>query len=144
MNLRLFQQLMELNQAFESVVSGLVRMEKLRCFSGQHLRLARAEVESTRVSVNREFFDNFRAIVENDARWAYRFLRQHERKTQDPFDLYLEIKQREDARKKKGLPPRVSFLPGWEQDDEPFTYRSGAPKKRTSRRSRETRRRAGR
>ena len=124
MNLRLFQHLVELDQAFETVVSGIARLEKDGLFQRDHLRLVRAEVETTRVSVNREFFDNFKAIVENDARWAYRFVREHDRKTQDPFDLYLEIKQREDTRKRKGLPPRVTFLPGWDQDDNPVSLRN--------------------
>jgi hypothetical protein len=135
MNLRLFRQLLELNQAFEGVVSGIARMEKQKLFQGAQLRLARAEIETTRVSVNREFFDNFKAIVENDSRWAYRLLRKHERKTQDRFDLYLEIKQREDARMKKGLAPRVTFLPGWDQDDEPLIHRKRTAKKQTTRQS---------
>jgi hypothetical protein len=135
MNLRLFQQLVELNQAFEDVLSGLARMERGTLFRGKQLQLARAEVEMTRVSVNREFFDNFKPIVENDARWADRLLSEYDRQTQDPFDLYLEIKQREDARKKKGLPPIVTFLPGWDQDDESLIHRKHTARKRTTRRS---------
>jgi hypothetical protein len=127
MKLRLLRELLELNQAFETVVRGLERMEKVTSFHSNQLRYARAEVESTRVSVNREFFDKFRDIVEKDARWAYQFLREYDRKTQDPFDLYLEIKQREDARQKKGLRPRVQFLPDWDKDnDEPIVARKRA------------------
>ncbi len=33
----------------------------------RHRRWARADVESARVAANREFFDNFDEIVENDA-----------------------------------------------------------------------------
>jgi hypothetical protein len=36
--------------------------------------------KTARVDANREFFDNFEAIVEDDASWAYRFQREYNRK----------------------------------------------------------------
>jgi Mn-containing catalase len=118
MKLHLFQELIALNQAFEQVLRGLERMEKLPLFQGEELCYARAEVESARVQANREFFDNFDALVEKDAAWAYKFRRAYDQKVKDPFDLYLEVQEREEARKKKGLPPRVVLLPEWDKDDE--------------------------
>jgi hypothetical protein len=118
MNLRLFQELMELNLAFEQVIRGLQRMEKVRVFHGDIVRYARADVESARVDANREFFDNFDEIVENDAVWAYKFQREYNKKIKDPDDIYLEIKDSEERRKKKGLPPRLVILPGWDMSDE--------------------------
>ena len=118
MNLRLFQELMELNLAFEQVIRGLQRMEKVRLFHSDIVRVSRADVESARVEVNRQFFDNFDEIVEDDALWAYRFQREYNKKMKDPDDLYLEIKDSEERRKKKGLPPRVVILPGWDMSDE--------------------------
>jgi hypothetical protein len=109
---------MDLNQAFEQVLRGLESMEKVSLFHSEELRYARAEVESARVQANREFFDQFDEIVEKGAVWAYKFRRAYDQKTKDPFDLYLEIKQREEARKKRGLPPRVVLLPDWDKDDE--------------------------
>ena len=109
---------MDLNQAFENVVRGLERMEKVGLFDKEQLRYSRAEVESARVDANREFFDKFDEIVERDAEWAYKFRREYDRRTKDPFDFYLEIKEREEARGKKGLPPRVVLLPDWDKDDE--------------------------
>jgi len=112
MNLRLFQELVELNLAFEQVLQRLQRMEKMRLFHGDIIRYARADVESARVDANREFFDNFDDIVENDAVWAYKFQREYNRKIKDPDDIYLELKDSEERRKKKGLPPRLVILPG--------------------------------
>jgi hypothetical protein len=40
--------------------------------------------------------------VEDDARWAYHFQREYDRKRADVEDLYLEIKEREETRSKKG------------------------------------------
>ncbi len=67
MNLRLFQELTELNAAFEQVIHGLQRMEKVKLYHSDIIRYARADVERARVDANREFFDNFDEIVENDA-----------------------------------------------------------------------------
>jgi hypothetical protein len=70
------------------------------------------------VEVNRQFFDSFDELVEDDALWAYRFQREYNKKMKDPDDLYLEIKDSEERRKKKGLPPRLVILPGWDMSDE--------------------------
>ena len=118
MNLPLFQELMELNLAFEQVIRGLQRMEKIRLFYTDIVRSARADVESARVEANRQFFDNFDEIVESDAVWAYKFQREYNKKIKDPDDIYLEIKDSEERRKKKGLPPRLVILPGWDMSDE--------------------------
>ena len=135
MKLILLQELVALNQAFENVVYGLERMEKVALFDKEQLRYSRAEVESARVDANREFFDKFAEIVEKDAEWAYKFCRSYDQKNKDPFDFYLEIKEREEARRKKGLPPRAVLLPDWDKDDEQRydeegTERRGAPKQR--------------
>jgi hypothetical protein len=118
MNLRLFQELLDLNLAFEQVIHGLQRLEKVKLFNSEIIRYSRADVESARVDANREFFDNFDDIVENDAVWAYKFQRDYNRKIKDPDDIYLEIKGSEERRKKKGLPPRLVILPGWDMSDE--------------------------
>lgn len=70
------------------------------------------------MDANREFFDNFDDIVESDAVWAYKFQRDYNKKIKDPDDIYLEIKDSEERRKKKGLPPRLVILPGWDMSDE--------------------------
>ena len=69
-------------------------------------------------AAHREFFDNFDDIVENDVVWSYKFQRDYNRKIKDPDDIYLEIKGSEERRKKKGLPPRLVILPGWDMSDE--------------------------
>lgn len=118
MKLPLLRQLLDLNQAFENVVRGLERLEKVTLFHKEQLRYTRAEIETARADANREFFDKFGEMVEQDAKWADKFCREYDRKTRDPYDLYFEIKEREEARRKKGLPPRVVLLPDWDKDDE--------------------------
>jgi hypothetical protein len=137
--LGLLQELLNLNQAFENVVRGLERMERTALFDRQQLRYSRAEVESARVDANREFFDKFGEIVEDGAKWAYRFRRSYDQKTKDPFDFYLEIKEREEARRKKGLPPRVVLLPDWDKDDEQRYDEKQARKRAENRRKKTAR-----
>jgi hypothetical protein len=134
MKLDLFRELADLNRAFDEVIRGLERMEKVRHFQGDLIRYARADVETARVDANREFFDNFEVLVEDDASWAYRFQREYKQKTKDPDDIYFDIKDSEERRKKKGLPPRIVILPNWEfNDEERYDEEQVAKKKRAAR-----------
>jgi hypothetical protein len=134
MKLALFRELIDLNRAFEEVIRGLARMEKVRHFQRDLIRFARADVETARVDANREFFDNFELLVENDASWAYRFQREYKQKTKDPDDIYFDIKDSEERRKKKGLPPRIVILPDWKfNDEERYDEEHAERKKRAAR-----------
>lgn len=82
------------------------------------------------MEANRQFFDEFDAIVENDAIEAYKFLRDHRKRVTDPDDIYLEIKQREETPKAKGLPPRAVILPDWDYNDEKRYEEEQAEKKK--------------
>jgi hypothetical protein len=130
MKLALFQELLDLNLAFEHVMRGLLRLERVRAFNTEQIRGARAEVETARVDTNREFFDSFDEMVEDDASWAYRFQREYKQKTKDLDDIYFDIKDSEERRKKKGLPPRLVILPGWDVSDEERYDEEQAKKKK--------------
>jgi hypothetical protein len=52
------------------------------------IRWAKARVESAQVEANRQFFDEFDTMVENDAIGAYKFLREHKKRIADPDDIY--------------------------------------------------------
>ena len=133
MKLALFQELLDLNLAFEQVMRRLLRLERVRAFNTEQIRGARAEVETARVDVNREFFDSFDEMVEDDALWAYKFQREYKQKTKDLDDIYFDIKDAEERRKKKGLPPRLVILPGWDVSDEVRYDEEQAKKKRATR-----------
>lgn len=118
MKLHLFRELLALNEEFDHVIRALERMEKVPTYRSEMIRWARAHVESAQVEANRQFFDEFDAIVENDALAAYKFLSEHRKRITDPDDIYLEIRHREEERKAKGLPPRLIILPDWDFNDE--------------------------
>lgn len=139
MKLHLFQQITELNHSFDELIAGLAKLESIPFFQRELIQHARSDVEIARVYANREFFDNFEKIVEDDARWAYRFQRKFSEKLKDRDDIYLEVKTSEERRKRKGLPPRVLILPDWDLSDEDRydehqarrRTRGGAKKRRT-------------
>jgi hypothetical protein len=118
MTLLLFKELLALNEEFSRVNRGLERMQREPVYNKEMICWAKAHAESPQVEANRQFFNEFDAIVENDATKAYKFLRDHKRRVTDPDDVYLEIRNREEARKAKGLPPRVVILPDWDFGDE--------------------------
>lgn len=118
MKLQLFQQMVELNHSFSELIVSLVKLESIPFFQRELIRHARSDVEIARVYANREFFNNFEKIVEDDAKWAYRFQRDFDKKLKDRDDIYLEVRNSEQRRKRKGLPPRVVILPNWDWSDE--------------------------
>lgn len=118
MKLHLFQQIVELNHSFDRLMVGLAELESVPFFQRELIRHARSDIEIARVYANREFFDNFDKIVEDDAKWAYRFQRNFDKKLKDRDDIYLEVRDSEQRRQKKGLPPRVVILPDWDWSDE--------------------------
>jgi hypothetical protein len=141
MKLALFQQILELNQLFDRLTAGLERLESVSFFQRDLIQHARSDVEIARVYANREFFDNFEEIVENDAKWAYRFQRAFDEKLKDRDDIYLEVRDSEQRRKRKRLPPRVVILPDWDMSDEDrYDKKRCAKRKRSaSKRHRSTR-----
>ncbi len=144
MKIHLFQELLALNEEFGHVIHGLERMEQEPTYKKEMIRWTKAHVESAQVEANRQFFDEFDAIVENDAIAVYKFLRDHKKRITDPDDIHLEIKQREEARKVKGLPPRVVILPDWDYNDEKRFEEEQAGKKKlaANRRRKKTKKRA--
>jgi hypothetical protein len=108
----------ELNQAFQQIIESLGRPEKCPFLFRGLLQDTRAQAVVLQVEANEFFFDKFERVVGDDARWACKFLNDSRERLKDPEDVDLEVKHRETARQKKGLPPRVTFQPDWESGDE--------------------------
>ncbi len=140
MNIHHLQELPALNEEFGHVIRGLERMEQEPTYTKEMIRWAKAHLESAQVEANRQFFDEFDAVVGNNALEAYKFLREHRKRVSDPD----EIKQREEARKAKELPPRVVILPDWDYNDEKRYEKEQAEKRKqaANRRRKKTKKRA--
>src|SRR5580700_7796829 len=132
MKLHLFQQITELNRSFDELIAGLAKLESIPFFQRELIRHARSDAEIARVYANREFFDNFEKIVEDDAKWAYRFQRAFDEKLKDRDDIYLEVRISEERRERKGLPPRVVILPDWDMSDEDHFDETRARQRKSS------------
>ena len=141
MKLALFQQIVEVNISFDRLMIGLKKLESVPFFQRDLIQHARSDVEIARVYANREFFDNFEAIVENDAKWAYRFQRRFDEQLKDRDDVYLEVRDSEARRKRKGLPPRIVILPNWDMSDEDRRDSERSLRRRSSRKIRRRTRR---
>ena len=141
MKLHLFQQITELNHSFDELIAGLAKLESIPFFQRELIQHARSDVEIARVYANREFFDNFEKIVEDDAKWAYSFQRKFSERLKDRDDIYLEVKTSEERRSRKGLAPRVVILPDWDMSDED-RYDEEHAQRRSRTRSKKSRRRS--
>lgn len=140
MKLALFRQILELKQLVDRLRLGLGKLESIRFFQRESIRHALSDVEIARVYANREFVDDFEKIVEDDARWAYRFQRDVDKKLKDRDDIYLEVKASDERRKRKGLPPPVLMLPDWDMPDEdPYDEGKARPRTRARAKKRRTR-----
>jgi Mg-chelatase subunit ChlI len=140
MKIEVFREMYELNEAFERIIESLRRLEKFPFLCRGLVQGTRAEAVVLQVEANEFFFDKFERIAGDDARWAYKFLNDTRERLKDPEDVYLEVKHREEARKKKGLPPRVTFLADWDSGDEQRYDEEQAEKrkKRAARKQRKT------
>jgi len=137
MNVQLLQEAVELNQAFERVIEGLKRMEKVSFLQAAMVREDRAEVVLAQIDFNRLFFEDFHKDYERDEKWAADFQRACLAKQCDPEDDYIGVRQQEEARKKKGLPPRVIFLPDGDMRDEQRHHKTqSARRKKTAKKRR--------
>ena len=139
MRMEVFREMYELNRAFEQIIESLKRLEKCSFLCRELVQDARAEAVVLQVEANEFFFDKFERLVGDDARWAYKFLNNSRERLKDPEDVYLEVKNRETARQRKGLAPRVTFLPDWDSGDEQRHDLQQAEKQKSSAKNRRKR-----
>jgi hypothetical protein len=139
-----FQGLLATNEEFGQVIHGLERRERAPTYNKERSRWAKAHVEGAQVEANRQFFDEFDAMIENNAIEAYKFLADRRKWVTDLDAVYLEIRHREQVPTAKGLPPRVVILPDWEYDDEKRYEEDEAEEKKHAaiRRQKKTKKRA--
>jgi hypothetical protein len=109
MKLVLFQELLDLNRAFDQVLRGLERMERVHHFESDLVRRARADA-------HQEFFENFDAMVEEDASCAYEFQHDYDWKPRT-WTMFISISRaaKRGARRRARRPAWPSFPAGYER-----------------------------
>jgi hypothetical protein len=109
--LRIYESLFLLNQGVDYVVALLRGMEKFPFARKDSLQYAQAKIEEVRADMNADFVEELGDRERHDEGRFWRQRRAYEDKLKDPDDVYLSVEEREEERKKQGLPPRVGILP---------------------------------
>jgi hypothetical protein len=109
--LRIYESLFLWNQGVDQIVATLRGMEKLPFARKRALQCAQAEIEEVRAEVNADFMEEMADRELDDAGRFWKQRRAHEKKREDPDDVYIDVERREEERKKQGLPPRIGIVP---------------------------------
>ncbi len=124
MKLRVYEYLHLLNQNFQQALGILQRLERCPGLRRDFLRSFQVMVEEIRAEANFELTDR---IHQREEREWYRFgklRRRWEKHFEDPNDVYIEVEEREQERRRQGLPPRLGILPHAEPPEAPRNKRS--------------------
>jgi hypothetical protein len=109
--LRVYEYLFLFNQKLQEAVQILKRLEKCSWLRRDFLRSFQIEVEDLRAQTNFEVLEHMSDREQHD--WAHfgRLRREWDQQFEDPDDIYLKAEQREEERRKQGLPPRLGIIP---------------------------------
>ena len=109
--LRFYESLFLWNQGVDHLIATLHRLEKLPFANKRSLHCTQAEIEELRAGVNADFVEE---IGDHERREQGRFWKQrraYEKTLEDPDDVYFAVEEREEQRRKQGLPPRLGIVP---------------------------------
>jgi hypothetical protein len=109
--LRIYEYLFLLNQKLQEAVQILKQLENFSWLRRDFLRSFQIEVEDLRAQTNFEVIEHLSDREQHD--WAHfgKLRRKWDRQFEDPDDVYLKAEQREEERRKQGLPPRLGIIP---------------------------------
>lgn len=126
--LRVYESLFLLNQGVDQIVAVLHGMEKLSIADKESVQCAVVEIEEVRCDMNADFTEKLADSERFDEGRFWKQRREFEKKWRDPDDVYIEVQQREEERKKQGLRPRLGVLPDSVASEE--NDRGQAPRQR--------------
>lgn len=109
--LRIYESPFLLNQGVDHVVATLRGMRKFPFLRKDALQCAQDEIEEIRAGMNADFIEGLAPHERNDEGRFWKQRRRYEKSLEDSDDAYLSVKEREEERKKQGLPPRIGVLP---------------------------------
>jgi hypothetical protein len=109
--LRIYEYLFLLNQKLQETVQILKQLEKCSWLRRDFLQSFQVEVEDLRAQTNFEVIEHLSDREQHD--WAHfgKLRREWDRQFEDPDDVYFKAEQREEERRKQGLPPRLGIIP---------------------------------
>jgi hypothetical protein len=100
-----------LNQKLQETVQILKQLEKCPWLRRDFWRSFQIEVEDLRAQTNFEVIEQMSDREQHD--WAHfgKLRRRWDRQFEDPDDVYLKAEEREEERRKQGLPLRLGIIP---------------------------------
>ena len=107
----IYESLFLFNQSVDHLVALLRSMEKFSFADKEELQSAIVEIEEVRCDMNADFAEH---LVDSERLDEGRFSKRrhdYEKQWRDPDDVYIDVKRREEERKKQSLPPRVGIVP---------------------------------
>lgn len=143
--LRIYESLFLLNQGVDHVVALLRGMGKFPFADKESVQSAVAEIEEVRCDMNADFVEHLADSERHDEGRFWKQRRAYEKKWRDPDDVYLSVEEREEERKKQGLPPRLGILPhsAVAEEEQRWEAQQERKKKRTRKRTSNAKRSAG-
>ena len=109
--LRFYESLFLWNQGVDQLLATLRRLEKLPYADKRALQCTQAEIEELRAGINADFVEEIGESERLDQGRFWKQRRAYERTLEDPDDVYLAVEEREEQRRKQGLPPRLGIVP---------------------------------
>jgi len=109
--LRLYECLFLWNEGVDQLVALLRSIEKFPFARKSAMQHARNEIEEMRADVNADLLEEQAEYELHDAGRFYKQRRAYEKEREDPDDVYISVRHREEERKKRGLPPRIGIVP---------------------------------
>jgi hypothetical protein len=108
--LRLYESLLLWNQGVDQLVAILRRLEKLPFGDKRALQCTQAEIEELRAGVNADFVEELGEHERRDQGRFWKQRRAYEKTMEDPDDVYFEVEEREEQRRKEGPPARLRIV----------------------------------
>jgi hypothetical protein len=139
--LRIYESLFLLNEGIDHLVALLRDMGKFPFADKDSVQCAVVEIEEVRCDMNADFTEKLADSERHDEGRFWKQRRAYEKKWRDPDDVYLSVEEREEERKKQGLPPRVGILPHGAVAAEEERWE--AEQERKKKHARKSKRRAG-
>ena len=109
--LRIYESLFLLNESMEHVITLLHDMKKFPFADKESVQCAIVQMEEVRCDMNADFTEHLADRERFDEGRFWKQRREFEKKWRDPDDVYIEVEQREEERKKQGLPRRLGVVP---------------------------------
>jgi hypothetical protein len=118
MDVRVYEIFLQFNQGLDQALTSLDILEQLALESPSCITKIRVNLSELRSYANNCFTSKIAQKEQEEENNFYRIRRNREKAEEGPNEIYLELKSREELRRKQGLPPRAVILLWTQTDDD--------------------------